>query len=49
MAISKKLPLSFISELSQLKRFVISFPLWQPRFNPRSGYAVFMVNKVTLG
>jgi hypothetical protein len=35
--------------MPQLRWLVTSFPSWQPRFEPRSGYEGFVVDKVPLG
>jgi hypothetical protein len=33
----------------QLRQLVMSFPLWRPGFNPRSGHVEFVVDEVALG
>jgi hypothetical protein len=34
--------------MPQFRQLVASFPLWQPKFNPKLGHVGFVVNKVPL-
>jgi hypothetical protein len=38
-----------IKAMPQFKQLVASFPLWHPRFDPKSHHVEFVVNKVALG